>query len=105
MVFVLRLLYLVENTELPQNTFICNNRYDMSKPREFYHEVGNKRTLQDIKSCAAKKQLSCEHAPLLDIPLDNVVLDELHLMLRVTGNNKNAQTCIIIHVHVHSCPF
>lgn len=35
------------------------------------------------------------HQPLLDIPLENVVLDELHLMLRVTGesfSNKKAKT-------------
>lgn len=28
---------------------------------------------------------SCAYPPLLHIPLQNVILDELHLMLRITG--------------------
>lgn len=43
------------------------------------------RTLEDLKTCSLKNQYGCEHLPLLQIPLTNVVLDELHLMLRVTG--------------------
>lgn len=57
----------------------------MSKPIDFYWEEDMKRTLQDIKECALKQSFSCEHHPLLNIPLENIVLDELHLMLRVTG--------------------
>jgi hypothetical protein len=44
-----------------------------------------KRTLQDIKQCSLKKFFFCEHHPLLNITLENIVLDELHFMLRVTG--------------------
>lgn len=29
------------------------------------------------------KQLGCQHQPIFNIPLDNVIIDELHLMLRV----------------------
>ena len=43
------------------------------------------RSLQDIRECAMKNQFSCQHKPLLHIKLENVVLDELHLMLRITG--------------------
>ncbi|XP_020911538.2 uncharacterized protein LOC110249299 [Exaiptasia diaphana] len=60
-------------------------RYDMSKPMDFY--ITDKemiRTLEDIKKCALKNSYSCEHVPLVNIPLENIVLDELHLMLRVT---------------------
>ena len=60
----------------------------MSKPKDFYWDDSRKRTLEDIKSSAQKQQFSCQHPPLLNIPLENVVLDELHLMLRVTGKQK-----------------
>jgi hypothetical protein len=56
----------------------------MTKPMNFYWE-NCRRTLADMKKCALKKTMSCEHLPLLDKPLENVVLDELHLMLRITG--------------------
>ena len=57
----------------------------MSKPEHYYCQPPMCRTLSDIKKCASKQELSCVHQPLVDIPLENVVLDELHLMLRVTG--------------------
>ena len=57
----------------------------MSKPINFYWEQNIRRTLEEIKRCALKNEFSCQHQPLLDIPLENVVLDELHLMLRITG--------------------
>ena len=41
-----------------------------------------------MKDHAKNQKLSCVHKPLLEIPLENVVLDELHLMLRVTGIRK-----------------
>ena len=56
----------------------------MSKPKDYYWE-NVVRSLTDIRNCAAKNIYSCEHQPLLNIPLENVVLDELHLMLRITG--------------------
>ena len=57
----------------------------MSQPMDYFWEENRKRTIDDIRKCAMKQQFSCEHQPQLDIPLENVVLDELHLMLRVTG--------------------
>ena len=56
----------------------------MSKPMQFYweHMV---RTIGKCKEWAQQKMFSCAHPPLLHIPLQNVVLDELHLMLRITG--------------------
>ena len=57
----------------------------MSKAEDFYWRTDIVRTLDKIKDCATKQKFSCVHQPLLDIPLDNVVLDELQLMLRVTG--------------------
>ncbi|XP_028417002.1 uncharacterized protein LOC114541217 [Dendronephthya gigantea] len=61
-----------------------NNRFDMSKSQEYYSHPPMSRTLEEIKKCALKQNLSCVHPPLVDIPLQNIVLDELHVMLRVT---------------------
>jgi hypothetical protein len=42
-------------------------------------------TLADVKKYASdKNQFCCKDMPLLDVPLSNIVLDELHLLLRVT---------------------
>ena len=57
----------------------------MSKSQDNYWMVNIKRTLEDIRQCCLKQEFSCQRPPLLDIPVDNIVLDELHLMLRVTG--------------------
>jgi hypothetical protein len=59
-------------------------RWDMSKPMDFW-ETHDCRSLKDIQDCALKNQFSCQHKPLLEVKLENVVLDELHLMLRITG--------------------
>ena len=61
----------------------------MSKPMNFYWEDNIRRTLDEIKTCSLKNEFACQHPPLLDIPLENVVLDELHLMLRITGKRTN----------------
>ncbi len=50
-----------------------------------FWETHECRSLKDIQDCAAKNIFSCRHRPLLEVKLENVVLDELHLMLRVTG--------------------
>ncbi|CAB4027472.1 Hypothetical predicted protein [Paramuricea clavata] len=51
--------------------------HDMTKPQDFYWTIDIKRTLEDIRQCCLKKQFSCDCPPLLNIPLENVVLDEL----------------------------
>ena len=57
----------------------------MTKPEDFYRLDDIRRTLGDIRRYCLKLQFSCERPPPLNIPLENVVLDELHLMLRMTG--------------------
>ncbi|CAB3992347.1 Hypothetical predicted protein [Paramuricea clavata] len=59
-------------------------RCDVSKHQNFYWE-NLTRTTKDIIECSMKNIFSCAFKPLVNIPLCNVVLDELHLMLRVTG--------------------
>ena len=60
---------------------------DMSKPDDYYDEDPIQQTLQEIKQFASKSKgenYFCVHQPLLNIPLDHILLDELHLMLHVT---------------------
>ena len=59
----------------------------MSKADTFYESSPQRRTLDDLKRCCRKKgtkNFCCVHPPLLNIPLDHIILDELHLLLRVT---------------------
>ena len=59
----------------------------MSKPDGFYDLPPIRRTTQELKELAQKKtgeNYCCCHEPLLNIPLDHIILDELHVMLRVT---------------------
>lgn len=57
----------------------------MTKPEDFYMGEDIKRTLEEIRQCCLKLEYSCERPLLLNIPQENIVLDELHLMLRITG--------------------
>ena len=52
-----------------------------------YWEKHENRSIEDIQTCALKCQFSCQQQPLLHIKLENVVIDELHLMLRTTGDS------------------
>ena len=60
------------------------DRWDVSKPEDFYSRYTEVRKLEDLKNCAPKSILGCKQQPLICLPLDHVVVDELHLMLRVT---------------------
>ena len=62
----------------------------MSKPETHYsQELAH--TITSIKKCAllsrsqpAAKRLGVKHPPLIDIPLNHVIVNELHLFLRIT---------------------
>ena len=65
------------------------SRWDTSKCCNFYHEVDQKRTLEEMKHMCQKKNdnFGCIHPPpppLINIHLDHMVPDELHLLLRRT---------------------
>ena len=69
-------------------TYHFAERWNMSVDEEVYcHEKA--RSLSSLKSDSqhstrhCSKHLGCIHPPLLNIELDNIVVDELHLMLRV----------------------
>ncbi|KAK3082818.1 hypothetical protein FSP39_006271 [Pinctada imbricata] len=62
-----------------------NDRWDVSKPENFYASDKNKRTVEEMKRMSqSKSKFGCVRPPLLDIDLDHVVIDELHLMMRIT---------------------
>ncbi|XP_028408194.1 uncharacterized protein LOC114530773 [Dendronephthya gigantea] len=61
-----------------------DQRWDMTKSGDYYNQPSMALTLADVKKCASEKQFCCKDMPLLDVPLSNIVLDELHLLLRVT---------------------
>ena len=56
----------------------------MSKPGDFYSKPPMGLTLADVKRHVSSSEYCCVSDPLLNIPLHHIVLDELHLLLRVT---------------------
>ena len=59
----------------------------MSKEDGYYDAPPLRRTIEEMNEMSAKKSgenYCCCHKPLLTIPLDKIILDELHLMLRIT---------------------
>ncbi|XP_067042143.1 uncharacterized protein [Acropora muricata] len=62
----------------------AKDRFDMTKPQNKYWKDHIARKLDGIIEDAKKKRHSCEHQPFLNIPLENLILNELHLMLRIT---------------------
>lgn len=63
-------------------------RFDMSKPKDYYNTTPIARTLSEMQEMCSLPQSQCRYScvrkPLINISLDHVILDELHLMLRVT---------------------
>ena len=65
-----------------------SKRFDMSKPKDYYNSAPDSRTLEELHELyslsKSHEKYSCIGKPLINIPLHHVILDELHLMLRVT---------------------
>ncbi|CAB4030363.1 Hypothetical predicted protein [Paramuricea clavata] len=62
-----------------------DKRWDMSHDISYYTSVQLKRSIKDIHDLAGKSKNNycCVARPLVEIDLDHVICDELHLMLRV----------------------
>ena len=60
-----------------------------------------RRTLREIKEMSRLKtnNFCCIHEPLLNIELDHIILDELHLLLRITDG---LEVYMIIYTSRHS---
>ncbi|XP_028410515.1 uncharacterized protein LOC114533214 isoform X1 [Dendronephthya gigantea] len=63
-----------------------NERWDTSKVEDYYHNSKNTRTLSSNRTmaCKSSSNYGCIRKPLLSIPIQNVRIDELHLLLRIT---------------------
>ena len=62
-------------------------RWDMSKQWSLSDLNLGARNLEQISKCAKSKQYNCKKEPLFPfIPLDHVVIDTLHLFLRISDN-------------------
>ena len=66
-----------------------DDRWDTSKLSDYYNKAPFKRDLQEIKRLCqcSKDNYGCINEPLLNIPLDNVIADELHFVFE---NNRQA---------------
>uniref|UniRef100_A0A1X7TWP4 Uncharacterized protein n=2 Tax=Amphimedon queenslandica TaxID=400682 RepID=A0A1X7TWP4_AMPQE len=60
-----------------------DKRFDTTVPTEEY-ETKQARSLASIKSCAKSKAMGVLREPLFEIELEQVVIDELHLLLRIS---------------------
>ena len=61
-----------------------DDRYDMTKAIDYYEQASLKRTFDDIVKCSVSKSYSVKAMPLLQIDLEDIIIDELHLLLRIT---------------------
>ena len=61
-----------------------NERGDMAKPEDFYWDDHVVRSMSDISKHAQSNSYGCRSEPLVKLPLTHVVMDELHMMLRIT---------------------
>ena len=83
-------IYVGSHPALKIVSFHVTKRWDMSVDEEVYCQE-KARSLFSLKSDSrhstrhCSKHLGCIHPPLLNIELDSIVVDELHLMLRVGG--------------------
>jgi hypothetical protein len=56
----------------------------MTKGKYFYCQDEFLRAIEDLSVCAKTDTFGCKYEPLGKVPLHNIVVDELHLMLRIT---------------------
>ncbi|CAC5411399.1 unnamed protein product [Mytilus coruscus] len=59
-------------------------RSDLTRPWDYYHNPSIGRNIEDMLDGNLKKSFGCKHMPLLSLPVNHYVPDELHLMLRIT---------------------
>ncbi|XP_048587411.1 uncharacterized protein LOC125570187 [Nematostella vectensis] len=63
-----------------------SQRWNMKHESTYYNSDTMKRTIKSLKEWCTKKKENycCINPPLFEIELDHVILDELHMMLRIT---------------------
>ena len=63
-----------------------SERWDMSKPESYYTdpEIESVRSIEEMQSWCLTNSFGCKHLPLINLPLENVIVEELHMILRIT---------------------
>ncbi|CAB3995784.1 Hypothetical predicted protein [Paramuricea clavata] len=79
----------VDGHRIPLEFYLSGDykiQWDTSKAEDYYHNSKNARTLSTNRSmaCKSSSNYGCIKKPLLGIPIENVRVDELHLLLRIT---------------------
>ena len=76
-----------ENCHKTENNIKCFNRGNMTQPDQYYECEPIRRTLKEMVEMVNMprgENYCCVHQPLVMLPLDHIILDELHLMLRIS---------------------
>ncbi|XP_046557388.1 uncharacterized protein LOC124266631 [Haliotis rubra] len=60
------------------------DRHNMEHPLDYFNSDDMKRNWQQMTEHAVKCEFGVQHTPLLKIEVEDYVLDELHLLLRIT---------------------
>ncbi|XP_071106486.1 uncharacterized protein [Haliotis cracherodii] len=60
------------------------DRHNMAHPLDYFNSDDMKRTWRQITDHAVQCEFGVQHTPLLKIEVEDFILDELHLLLRIT---------------------
>ena len=60
------------------------DRWDMSKTYDFYTSPDMVRTVENMMSCSLTNSMGCKNLSLVGLPIQHIIVDELHMMLRIT---------------------
>ena len=64
-----------------------SQRYDIQRVWSLSNSAQGARSLEEISSFAKSKKFNCKGTPLFNfIPIDHVIIDTLHLFLRISDN-------------------
>ncbi|XP_071107750.1 uncharacterized protein [Haliotis cracherodii] len=61
-----------------------DDRHNMTHPLDYFNSDNMMRNWQRVTEHAAKREYGVHHTPLLKIEMEDFILDELHLLLRIT---------------------
>ena len=62
-----------------------SDRGNIALPWDYYNGDNQRRTLTNITADSIHGKNSINDKPLLNIEIENIILDELHLLMRVCG--------------------
>ena len=70
---------------MPASTVVSKSeRWDKSKPERYYTDPEFESVRSIEESWCLTNSFGCKHLPLINLPLENVIVEELHMLLRIT---------------------